>query len=289
MNSSNAQTSMPGAGLVGKIVFPILALVVLYYIYKFLFTSSDLQGKTVINGIRDARPDKGYITLASELPAIYEGGEITLNGWVYINDYSIRRGLNKHVFSIGGSSFLTLAVFLGPYKNSLNVRVHTQVQPVGVSAQASANPSPNDSGSDLSVKNINNIFQSVQVESGLLNSNRPCDIQSIDLQKWIQVTVVLNNKTCDVYMDGKLARSCILPSFYKLDKSNLTLRVCEYNGFGGFVGNVSLYNYALNPEQIWKLYMSGPGTQYGLLDYLKSLFDPKALGAMDYPKQNITA
>jgi hypothetical protein len=34
--------------------------------------------------------------------------------------------------------------------------------------------------------------------------------------------------------------------------------------------------------------MSGPRTPYDLLDYFKSLFDPKALGAMDYPKQNIT-
>ena len=59
--------------------------------------------------------------------------------------------------------------------------------------------------------------------------------------------------------------------------------------FGGFVSNVSAYNYALNPEQIWRLYMAGPGAQYGFLDYLKSLFDPKAAAAFDYPKQNITA
>jgi hypothetical protein len=45
MNSNNGQSSMPGAGLVGKIVFPILALIALYYLYKFLFTSSDLEGK----------------------------------------------------------------------------------------------------------------------------------------------------------------------------------------------------------------------------------------------------
>lgn len=283
------EQTIPGAQIIGKIVFPILALVALYYLYQFLFGTTGLEGKTVINGIRDARPDAPYITLANSLPAIYEGGEYTLNGWIYINDYSIRRGLNKHVFSIGGSSFLTLAVFLGPYKNSLNVRVHTKITPPGATAVgASANPSPSDSAEDLSIRNLNNIFQTVQQDSGLLGLNRPCDIPSVDMQKWIQITVVLNNKTCDVYMDGKLARSCILPSFFKVDKSNLSLRVCEYNGFGGFVSNVSTYNYALNPEQVWRLYMGGPGPQYGFLDYLKSLFDPKALGSLDYPKQNIT-
>ena len=287
MNAASIEQKLPAAGTAGTLIFVVLTFVALYYLYQFLFSANGMEGTTVLSGIKDARPDQAYITLANSLPAIYEGGEYTVNGWIYINDYSIRRGLNKHVFSIGGSSFLTLAVFLGPYKNSLHVRVHSKIPAAGANA-ANANPSPADAADDLSVTNLNSIFTGIQQESGLLSGSRPCDIQSIDLQKWIQVTVTLNNKTCDVYIDGKLARSCILPSFYKVDKNNLTLRVAEYGGFGGFVSNVSAYNYALNPEQIWRLYMDGPNVKYGLGDYLKSLFDPKALGALDYPKQNIT-
>jgi hypothetical protein len=279
--------SLGQVSMISKIVFPVLALVALYYLYQFLFSSNGLEGKSVLNTIKDANPDKAYISLADQIPAIYEGGEYTINGWIYINDYSIQRGRNKHVFSIGGSSFLTLAVYLGPYKNSLNVRVHTKIEGPGSVAPASSGPNMGEV--DLSVSNLNNIFQQLQQDTSLISTSQPCDISSVDMQKWIQVTVVLNNKTCDVYMDGKLARSCILPSFYKVDKSNLTLRIAEFGGFGGFVSNVSAYNYALNPEQIWSLYMSGPGPQYGLGDYLKSLFDPSALGSFEYPKKNITA
>jgi hypothetical protein len=285
MNS--VEQRLPGAGLVGTIVFPILALVALYYLYKWLFGPSGLEGKQVLNSIKDARPDKPYITTAADLPAIYEGGEYCVNAWIYVNDYSIRRGLNKHVFSLGGSSFLTVAVFLGPYKNTLSVRVNT-VGNGDTTKTASASPSPQDASDDLSMKNVGPLFTSLQTDSGLLTGSRPCDIPSVDMQKWIQVTVCLNGKTVDVYMDGKLARSCILPAMYKVDKSNMALRICEYNGFGGFVSNVSAYNYALNPEQIWRLYMAGPGSQYGIMDYLKSLFDPKAVAAFDYPKQNVT-
>lgn len=284
MNS--VEQRLPSAGLIGTFVFPILALVALYYLYKWLFGPNGMEGKQVISSIKDARPDKPYITTASDLPAIYEGGEYSINGWIYINDYSIRRGLNKHVFSIGGSSFLTLAVFLGPYKSSLSVRVSTRTS--GSVATAAASPNPLDASEDLSLKNIGTMFTSVQSESSLLTGSRPCDIPSIDMQKWVQVSICLNGKTVDVYIDGKLARSCILPLDYKVDKSNLALRICEYNGFGGFVSNVSAYNYALNPEQVWRLYMAGPGAQYGIMDYIKSLFDPKAMGALDYPKQNIT-
>jgi hypothetical protein len=267
-----AEQRLPGVGIVVKVIFTILALVALYYLYKFLFTSSGLEGRTVITSIKPANPDtdSSYKFLGDSIPAIYEGGEFTINGWIYINDYSIRRGNNKHVFSLGGANFLTLAVYLGPYKNSLQVRVTTEDQ------AATASP--------LKASALSSIFNTSITDSSLTDSSKPCDIQSIDLQKWVQVTVALNNKICDVYIDGKLARSCILPSFYRVDRTNLKFAACEFGGFGGFVSNTSLYNYALNPEQVWKLYMAGPGPQYGFLDYLKSLFDPKALGALEYPK-----
>ncbi len=285
----SVQNRLPGGGLVGQLVFAILALVALYYLYQFLFGPSGLEGMTVLNGIKDANPTKAYITQADQLPALYEGGEYSVNGWIYINDYSVNRGLNKHVFSIGGSTFLTVAVFLGPYKNSLAVRVHTRQGSASPSAASPGIGAPGTASDDLSIVNIRPLFKTPQMENSLVSGNRPCDIPSIDLQKWVQVTVTLNNKTCDVYVDGKLARSCILPAFYKVDKSNLTLNVADFGGFGGFVSNVSAYNYALNPEQIWRLYMSGPGPQYGLMDYFKSLFDPKAVSSLDFPKKNITA
>jgi hypothetical protein len=269
------QERLPGVGIIVKIVFVILALVALYYTYKFLFSSSGLEGRTLISSVKPANPASGssYISAGDSLPAIYEGGEFTLNGWIYINDYSIRRGLNKHVFSLGGDGFLTLAVYLGPYKNSLQVRV--------TSEDSAATNSPLKISA---LTGTGGLFNSSITDSSLTDTSKPCDISSIDLQKWVQVTIALNNKICDVYIDGKLTRSCILPSFYRVDRNNFKFSSCDFNGFGGFVSNTGIYNYALNPEQVWKLYMAGPGPQYGLMDYFKSLFDPKALGALEFPK-----
>jgi hypothetical protein len=280
------QSKLPGSGLIMKIVFPIIILVLLYQLYNFLFGANGLEGALVIKNILDARPDKGYVVLADKFPPFYQGGEVTLNGWIYINDYSINRGYNKHVFSLGGSSYLTLAVFLGPYTNTLTVRVHTKDGNSRLLPSAVA-PGSSDTMDDLSIENIPNIFKTLQQDNSLLNTSRPCDIQSIDLQKWIQITITLNNKTCDVYMDGKLARSCILPTYFKVDKTNMAFRACDYGGFGGFISNASVYNYALNPEQIWRLYMAGPGPQLGIMDYVSSLFNPESMQSVDYPKQNI--
>ena len=272
------------SGMGPKIVIFIVILVGLYYLYTFLSSNSGLQGSVVLNSVNSASPTTPYTTTGDALPAIYEGGELSLNTWIYINDYSINRGQNKHVISIGGSNFLTCLVYLGPYKNTLSVRVQTNP----ATNRRPASDSPSSSEVDLRVSTVESLFGTLQTESSLLNPNTPCDISTFELQKWVQVTVVLNNKTCDVYMDGKLTRSCVLPSFYRVDKTNTKLTVCNYNGFGGFVSNVSAYNYALNPEQIWNLYMTGPGPQYSVMQYITSLFSPSSAMTLDYPKKNIT-
>ena len=277
---------MDSGGVLGKVVFVILALVALYYLYQYLFGPSGLEGKVVLDGISAANPSPAYTTSIDNLPAIYEGGEYAVNTWIYINDYAVNRGKNKCIFTLGGRTFLTLAVYLGAYKNSLNVRVHTKNSSPGSIVPAGNAPSPASGiANDLSAATLNTIFGNMQSDGSLLANLQPCDIPSVDLHKWVQVTVCLNNKTCDVYLDGKLARSCVLPSFFKVDRTNLTLNVADYDGFGGYVSNVSAYNYALNPEQVWQLYMSGPGKNYTFMAYLTAMFTPSF--DPSYPKQNI--
>jgi hypothetical protein len=293
-----ANSSFSTGSLVSKVIFVIVILVVLYYLYQFLYGSSAMVGTVVLNAINNANPTTPYVTPSAPtkagsstssgptVPAIYEGGEFSINTWFYINDYSINRGQNKHVLELGGSSFSTLVLFLGPYKNSLSVRVQTSSPSRGASSGNSY--LTGDQNVDLTVSSVRNMFTSLQSESTLLENNVPCDISTVDMQKWVQATVVLNNKTCDVYIDGKLARSCVLPSFYRVDKSNFQLIQCNYNGFGGYVSNTSAYNYSLNPEQVWRLYMTGPGPQYTFGQYVASLFNPNSNMTFGYPKQNIT-
>jgi len=287
VNNSSRSNSSNGS-IVSKVIFVVVMLVGLYYLYQFLYGGSAMVGTVVLNAISTANPGTPYLTPSAPttsaasssvptVPAIHEGGEFSINTWIYINDYSINRGQNKHVLELGGSSYSTLLLFLGPYNNSLGVRVQTSTP--GKSSGQEV---------DLTAASVRKMFTTLQTGAGLLDSNTPCDISTVDMQKWVQATIVLNNKTCDVYMDGKLARSCILPSFYRVDKSNFQLTQCNHNGYGGFVSNTSVYNYSLNPEQVWRLYMAGPGPQYTFTEYVASLFNPSKSMTFGYPKQNIT-
>jgi len=87
----------------------------------------------------------------------------------------------------------------------------------------------------------------------------PCDVPEYDLQRWTQITVVLSGKITDVYMNGKLARSCINSSYFKVDE-NPQVHVLAHTTFDGQLANLNLYNIALNPAQIYDIYTKGPAT-----------------------------
>lgn len=265
-----------------KVVFVILALVALYYLYQFLFSSSNLEGKTVIGPITAANPTTAIEKTEAAFPKMLEGGEYTINTWLYISDWGVNNGKRKHVLTLGGNSFKTIAVYFGGYKNALAVRVHNKQSGCGV-----VDSSTNSMTENLCNSVYNTLFNAAGMTIDDATGTRPCDISDFPLQKWVQVSIVLNNTTCDVYIDGKLARSCILKSFFKVDPSGFKATFCDKGGFGGYISNSSFYNYALNPEQIWKLYMSGPATELGLWDYVRSLFDPTAVGSFTYPKMNV--
>lgn len=285
MNSLGFGANSAGAGANSstpvKMVFIILALVSLYYLYKFLYSSSGLEGKTVITDITSANPNAAIDVTADKFPVMLEGGEYSINMWLYISDWTVNNGKRKHVFTIGGSSFKTLAVYFGAYKNTLAVRVHNKTGACGAVESDTTGMTEN-----LCTTVYNTLFDAAGLTIDETIGTRPCDINDFPLQKWVQATIVLNNTTCDVYIDGKLARSCILKSFFKVDSRGLKATFADKGGFGGLISNTSFYNYALNPEQVWKLYMSGPSVEYGLWDYIRSLFDPSAVAKFNYPKMN---
>jgi hypothetical protein len=120
----------------------------------------------------------------------------------------------------------------------------------------------------------NAVFNVLQTDSGLLDSSPLCDLPDIDMQRWVNVTIAVNGRTVDVYMDGKLARSCVLPSFYKVDAGGYSAYLLSYGGFGGEISNVKIYDGALNPEQVYKNYMAGPEPITSFINWFKTVFSP---------------
>ncbi len=246
-----------------------------YYLYKYLFTSSGLDIQSMNDQFLPANPTTGAAFGPSPYgKQVYSGGEMTVNVWVYLQDLQrINFGKPNHIFSLGKvvsgaqdplAGEQTMIVYLEP--NTSNLKV-------GISTESATN------GSSSTI-----IGSSTEMPT----SNLQATVANVELQKWVMLTFCLNNKILDIYMDGKLARSVVLPAMYKVGgqaTDALYLTAGGYGGFGGYIGNIKMANYSLNPEEVWRLYMSGPSAPFSLGNWFKGLFDPEYIKKMTIPGQ----
>ena len=116
----------------------------------------------------------------------------------------------------------------------------------------------------------------------LRGNSTPCTIRKVQLQKWINLTMSVYGNTVDLYLDGKLVRTCILqtmpPSLsstddlfigggYNLDSSN---RVSPQDGdLEGFISNVVYKSDYIAPEEAWNIYSQGYSGA-GMFNFLHS-------------------
>ena len=85
-----------------------------------------------------------------------------------------------------------------------------------------------------------------------------CTIRNFPLQKWVNLTVSLYGRTLDVYIDGKLVRTCILPGVAKSGVGGSIL-VTPGNGFSGWTSQTRYWPDATNPQEAYGIYKEGYG------------------------------
>ena len=111
-------------------------------------------------------------------------------------------------------------------------------------------------GPEVSLGSIQN---SINVAvSTYLGTKKTCTLNNVPLQKWTNLIVALNNRALDLYLDGKLVRTCILDGVPKLS-SSASLYLTPGGGFSGSTSNFRQFSYALNPRQAYEIYREGYG------------------------------
>jgi hypothetical protein len=108
--------------------------------------------------------------------------------------------------------------------------------------------------------NLNNIIFTLAVSppEGTKPVTHTCTLENVPLQAWTNIIMTLNGRALDLYMDGKLVRTCVLPGVpHILPGANLQLT--PGGGFYGYTGNLQYINKAVNPRDAWAIYREGYG------------------------------
>lgn len=276
--ASRATTTVPGTSSF-KIVVTLILLVVaglaVYFLYNLLFGAGSSKNLvTLVSGQVVASPQTAALPA---VPPPYEGGEYTVSLWVYVNSYNTNTNNVKHIIDIGGNSFSTVLIGLGANKNTIIVRTDshnsgsTPGNLYGATNSYGASTSntnrsyqtpPSLQDGSLTTDDITALLNTQSSGNSLLDADKVCDLNEFDLQRWTLVTVILSGRSIDVYLDGKLSRSCITESYYKVDTSGPVATMFRSGsggvGFDGYISKVQVANIGLNPSDIYKIYSNGP-------------------------------
>ena len=284
---NNARTALSGAvggSLFTNVIYVLVSFVIVYSAYRLVYPQKDPReslvvefndGTSAVNATTDTDGDN--------LPQLFTGGECTLAFWMYVSDWDVRSGRMKHVVTLKGANSQNNSIVIGmyPYENKLMIRVDTAGTGAPSSTGNAAAAATSTSGTSYTdVTAYKNLFgPSNKGLSDFMNTvNYPlCDLPEFDLQRWIHVNVVVNGRVCDVYLDGKLSRSCMLDNVIRFPKSvgaaGISLDACQFGGFGGALSRVQVFNYAVTPDRAWNMYMAGPTLKSNtLVDRLLALF-----------------
>lgn len=203
------------------------------------------------------------------------GREYTYNFWINVNDWGKGYGNVKNVLTRSAynpfTTPLTLSnpsIWFYPEDNNLAIRVSTMVNNVEYDKklyptyQTLQSPTGNGVYTVVNPYYYYNAFKNGQANSPLLDTTIVCDVANIPLQRWVMVSVILWNRTLDVYINGMLVRSAVLPGvplFNTNDLNNIYVGSPRDDGtINGYISRLKYYQRAITAKEVMDLYQNGP-------------------------------
>ncbi len=122
-------------------------------------------------------------------------------------------------------------------------------------ANSAGNMNRNAPGLYLDKDKNNLIFK---MDGHTSENNITTEIPNIPMKRWFNVSIRLENKILDIYVNGTVAKRVVFDSVPKQNYDDIF--VCYNGGFQGSLSNLRYYDRALNVFQINNIVMAGPNT-----------------------------
>jgi hypothetical protein len=193
---------------------------IIYGVYYY-FTSSSSSGSstTTATGGKDGKDEQDISAKNITAPQ----GQWGIQYWMLISDWDYKYGSPKGVLTrTDGSGNVNPEITLHPTDNKMIIKI-------------SYLPADHSAGDDMKT------FE--------------CVIPSIPIQSWFSVSVSMQQRNLDIYMNGALLKSCFIPGVPINVVSGAKLS--PSGGFSGKVSDVVFSSTALQPSDAMTYYQKG--------------------------------
>jgi hypothetical protein len=211
------------------IVIIVIIIVLVYYVLRYIF-SDPYTLQSIQNG------QTTTVIEASSLATTGSAADNTnfaYSIWFYINDWNYRYGDVKTIFTRTDSSNARPcpAVQLAAIENNMTVTLACFPGTATVDGVAAT------------------------------SVNHTCTVGNIPIQRWVNLIVSVYGRSMDIYIDGKLVKTCLLPGVANINTA-ANIYVTPDGGFDGWTSKFQYYPSPLNPQEAWNIYTAGYASPY---------------------------
>ena len=228
--------------IISKIVFLIIAVVLFVVLFRagmyiINYFTSPSKTPILIDGMIDG--NKSYIievdpNIKKSKP-IYRsdnqnnGIEFTYNAWIFIDNIYNQKDKYQHIFHKGDDDFNNAPV------DKPGISFPNNCPGVYIA--------PNSNVISVMINTFTDVIEEIQIDN-------------IPVNKWICLTIRVQNKTVDIYVNGTLIKRHTMMG---VPRQNYGKIYCgQQGGFGGYLSKLQYWDYAINYNTIQNILKSGP-------------------------------
>jgi hypothetical protein len=164
-------------------------------------------------------------------------GMYGMQWWMYVKDWNYGYGKQKTILKrpdVTSSNIFNPNISLDATDNTMKISI--SIFPNDHTTSAKNSPAPSG-------------------YSGVSDDVFTCKVDDIPLQTWFSVSMTVFDKNLDIYINGKLVKSCLISGVPKPCVGDILLS--PNGGFSGYICDFYHFPRMLNPEDALKFYKDG--------------------------------
>lgn len=232
----------------------VIIIVLLYIVIKYV-----IKDVNTLTGLVSAQTMQKID--ASSLASSSSAGSTsnyTYSIWFYIDDWNIKYGESKVVFGRMASEMdknqPCPLVSLAPLENNLIVSL--AIYP-GMDSAPISTTTTTTTDNATTTADISGADASASTDADSISIHR-CMVANVPIQKWVNVLISTYGRSLDIYIDGKLVRTCVLPGVARIESST-PVYITPNGGFSGYTAKFQYWPESCDPQKAWNIYKAGYG------------------------------